>query len=93
VQHTVVGVAGVAVPDAWPPLAVHVPSLAVGAVVSSTDVTVTPTDWQPAMFDTVTWVPVQLAPLKSPTCDPVHEVPAGEPHEQLLHARESLTPP
>jgi hypothetical protein len=93
VQQTVVGVAGVAVPDAWPPLGAQEPLLAVGAVVSSTDVTVTPTGWQPEMFSTVAGVPLQLLPLKSVTCDPAHEVPVGEPHEQPLHARESLTPP
>lgn len=90
-----VGVAGDAVPDAWPPLGVHVPLLAVGAVVSSSPWIVTPTVWQPEMNGTSAAVPphVPVLALNACTCAPAHETPVGEPHEHPLHARESLTPP
>jgi hypothetical protein len=65
VQQTVVGVAGVAEPDARPPLAAHVPLFAVGAVVSSSETIPTPTLWQPEMDATVAAVPLQLVPLKT----------------------------
>jgi hypothetical protein len=95
VQQTVVGVATVAVPEAWPPVAVHVPLAAVGAVVSSSPATVTPSIWQPERDPKVTSVPphVPVFMLKPSTTAPEHETPVGEPHEHPLQARESLTPP
>jgi hypothetical protein len=93
-QQTVVGVAGAAVPDAWPPLATHVPLAAVGGVVSCSPLMVTPTVAQLGPNGRVTSVPPQVPVfmLNPSTCAPVHEVPAGVPQEQPLQARESLTP-
>jgi hypothetical protein len=95
VQQTVVGVAGVAAPDPWPPVAVQLPLAAVGAVVSCSPAIVTPSVWQPESAAKLTSVPPQVPVfmLNPSTAAPEHETPTGEPHEHPLQARESLTPP
>jgi hypothetical protein len=85
-------VAGVAVPDAAPPLGVHVPFSAAGAVVSSSRSTGTPSIWQAGPLGRSTPAPLQSVEAKPCTTAPVHDAPAGEPHEHPLQARESLTP-